>query len=1257
MARLASISIGGYYPTPPHLIPRITPLLEPCFDSNAKITFLDPCAGNGEAVLTLIKAWTKISNADLYAAEMEATRAETLKKSCSELDYSLSRNIIHGDAFRIACESNGVSVLFLNPPYDIDKTYGRLENKFLTRFTPTLSEGGVLIYIVPYYALKASVNFIASEYDKVQCFRFPKDDFEVFKQIVLFAHKTGTRLSPDPELCLKIKTWAEDPSSLKELPHIGSKSFGGIPRLDRYYYGFSKWTLKSIDITALTQKIQPWVQTKGGTYSPIHGILPDLPIQELLLRKYPVATPPRPAHIAVGIASGIFNGSRIESTEKSLPPLLIKGVFDKEYKTIEEKRNKNGVVTSVVQVQQPKLVTTVLDLNTHKYHVLKADDNTDADIENLTVAGLLKHYSQSLMQVMEQQCPILYDPRKDGKTVTLAKTDRKLFVAQEHVSKALVHLLGGPNIPLNKRRKKSAILLGEIGSGKTSCVLAVGETIGAKRPLVVCPPHLLTSWSQEIASVLPWAKIKILESITDLEELANAKDDLIITLLSRETAKLSHGWRGVNLVCPKCGALVPPEDLVKKRSRCDARHIQVIGTLARTVMKLANQLVKYAPSDTTIYTLLYSPWGRKRIYHYQKSTVKWLFPGFSPTYFDETILELLARYEDDHVLIAKALVWILLSLDNQEYIAQVAEHLIGLNHHLGQEFGRNLLLMLKPNSDLQRKIVAKYATESSYWSPWANFNHLVEEVQKEDPYVKVAEIPISWFNGVLKIGGDIQAKSLEAAKAVLETLAHVCHFTRTEPCEEPLFCAVPEPRRIALAKYIQKNTPKLFDFLIIDECHEYNSDGSAQARAAHRLISLGMPTILMTGSVMNGYAESLFANMWAVSPDFRKEFNYNEKQKFNDRYGYRKRILTDKDSGGNIIEFGSMTDRITQERVAGNAPGVLPLFLLRHLLPISATLHKADLVLDLPPCHQEKCLIEPGEEITKRFKRLQRIIVDQIKRDQFIPERSGKLFGQLAELPSYLDRATADTGNTENGDYEIRYPESIGSELVTYQEALDANTVLPKEQWLLETVEREINEGRNVLVFSWHVNLLPRLARLISNAIDIHVPILYADKVPTGKRQDWITKQVVAKNARVMVTNPVAIQTGLNNLIHFSTEIWMENPACNPIIFRQAIGRIDRIGQTKETKILCPLYVDTLQEQLHELLLRKVAISISTDGLDPESALLAAGVGVEDILAGLSIGKQLWAMLSEGVYHSEKPTWKKIQHYQESDIISLIESV
>jgi len=205
----------------------------------------------------------------------------------------------------------------------------------------------------------------------------------------------------------------------------------------------------------------------------------------------------------------------------------------------------------------------------------------------------------------------------------------------------------------------------------------------------------------------------------------------------------------------------------------------------------------------------------------------------------------------------------------------------------------------------------------------------------------------------------------------------------------------------------------------------------------------------------------------------------------------------------------------------------------------------------------------------------------------------------------------------------------LGGGVVASENTLPLDTILPKEQWMLDTLRRELAEGRNVLVFVWHTRLLNRLQWLIENHLDEPAVVLDASKVNTKKRQAWIDKEVIRKERRVLIANPVAIQTGLNNLVHFSTEIWMENPACNPTVYRQATGRIDRVNQRLKTRIHFPVYAGTLQVQLYDLLMRKVAVAVSTDGLDPETALRAAGVGSEDYLAGLSIGKQLWALLQQ----------------------------
>jgi hypothetical protein len=1270
MARLESVAVGGYYPTPPHLVSRIADLVAkvrmpvPVMhtsgtytyvedSSKGEISFMDPCAGEGAALLALIRRLygpdeeirATADQIRVFTCEMEKTRADVLKKSLESITYAIAKDTLVGDAFRAMFErtanKTGVGLLYLNPPYDTDPVHGRLEQRFLERFTRALTMGGVLLFVVPFYALKASAETLAQEYRDVRCFRFPGTDFDIYRQVVLIASKREPLLVPDPQVLAQVQEWAADASTLPELPPEGSEPLYSIPIAKRHYGGLNEWEIRPVDLTGILAKVRPWsYSTRTGVTLPIPGVLPDVPVQELMLRTYPLAVPPRPAHIAAGIASGLFNGARIDADEGVLPALLVKGVFDREYKTIEEKQNKDGEITTVIQVQQPKLVVTVLDLETHKYHVLSSGTEATGskDVASMNVADLLAHYGDSLMDVMKRQCPVLYDPRRDGDSITLASSPRKLFTAQTHVTKALVKIFGGANAPKRVRRGRSAILLGEIGSGKSTVSLMAARTVGAHRPLIMCPPHLLEGWKEQISAVVPDAEVHVLADVEDLERVAKIKGDrTVICIMSREAAKLSHSWEGAAGSCPKCGAptLGEADTLAKKRVRCSHRRLIAKDLVAREARELAVKLLPFEPSGT-VGSILHGRFDARRAKHYAESGVKRTFKGLGLGTLDRVIDNITDRVlkSDDELglsaAVQRAIVFSLLAAGSDAKIVEVASKLF--TGHM-ESFSRQILHLLGPDGE------AAVETFNTANPSRGGYDYTFSTFQREQgdlralKEVKIydSDIKYQWTDrGVVTVNG-YGRYSLHAAVRALETLAHVGQFGWSRECGEELFGASPEPRRVALAKHIVRYHRDLFDFLILDEGHEYATDGSAQERSAHRLTTLGLPTILMTGTIMNGYAESLFMNMWALSADFRSEFGREERQRFVDRYGYRKRAVQEKDLEGKVVEFGSNSDRVTirSERIIGSAPGVLPLFLLRHLLPIAVTLHKADLAIDLPACTQHRHEVEPSRELLSRFEALKTKLVTQIRADQFSTDgKAGKLFGQLAELPSYLDRATSDVGNVESGDFEIRYPETVDEgKLIVSQPGFSSDTLLPKEEWMLDLIERKLEQGRNVMVFSWHVALLPRLARLIEKRTGEKAPILYADKVATGKRQDWINREILKKGRRILVTNPVAIQTGLNNLVHFSAEIWMENPGCNAITFRQAIGRVDRIGQTRDTEIHVPVYKGTLQVALYDLLMKKVAVSVSTDGLDPESALQAAGLGEDEYLAGLSIGKQLWSMI------------------------------
>jgi hypothetical protein len=202
-------------------------------------------------------------------------------------------------------------------------------------------------------------------------------------------------------------------------------------------------------------------------------------------------------------------------------------------------------------------------------------------------------------------------------------------------------------------------------------------------------------------------------------------------------------------------------------------------------------------------------------------------------------------------------------------------------------------------------------------------------------------------------GGWVSGPAEEVLVAALEELDELADWHEEGVCGEPLFQAVP-PRRVPLAKWILRSCRGRFDLVILDEAHEFNHGASAQSKAAHRLTGLpGVPTLALTGSLMGGYASSLFTNFHALSPAFRREFGREDRGTFVGRYGYQKVRLTLRDSA-DVKPLGRYTDReMGSRRVIGEAPGVHPLFLMRYLLDTAIPVHKEDLEEALPPLVEE----------------------------------------------------------------------------------------------------------------------------------------------------------------------------------------------------------------------------------------------------------------------------------------------------------------
>jgi hypothetical protein len=187
-------------------------------------------------------------------------------------------------------------------------------------------------------------------------------------------------------------------------------------------------------------------------------------------------------------------------------------------------------------------------------------------------------------------------------------------------------------------------------------------------------------------------------------------------------------------------------------------------------------------------------------------------------------------------------------------------------------------------------------------------------------------------------------------------------------------------------------------------------------------------------------------------------------------------------------------------------------------------------------------------------------------------------------------------------------------------------------------VRQEKAEGRKTIVYLWNTGedagLVERVKTVLRNRAMVRVAVLDARKVDARNRQDWIQEQILDKAGTageidVLIVNAKAVETGLNNLIYFSTIIWFENPMCNAITFRQANGRVFRNGQLKEVRIYILFYRDTSQAAMMALWLEKVAESQKADGVSWQAALEAAGAGGKSANPTQNLAEALFRKMQE----------------------------
>ena len=398
-------------------------------------------------------------------------------------------------------------------------------------------------------------------------------------------------------------------------------------------------------------------------------------------------------------------------------------------------------------------------------------------------------------------------------------------------------------------------------------------------------------------------------------------------------------------------------------------------------------------------------------------------------------------------------------------------------------------------------------------------------------------------------------------------------------------------------EFIKRYLPDgCFDLLVIDEGHEYKNSGSAQGQAMGVLAAKARKTLLLTGTLMGGYADDLFYLLFRVLTRRLIEDGYQPSARgsmapaamsFMRDHGVLKDIYTERDGDSHKTAKGKKLSVRTVK-----APGFGPKGIHRFVLPFTVFLKLKDIGGSVLPDYDEEFIDIPmAPNQGSAYQKLATSLTAELR--QALARRDTTLLGVVLNVllawPDCCFRPEV-----------VKHPRS--KDTLAYVPSIFGNEdLMPKEQALLDLCLSEKANNRKVLAYSVYTGTRDTTARLkrVLEAAGLKVAVLRAS-VDTARREDWILDQV-DRGIDVLITNPELVKTGLD-LLDFPTIAFLQT-GYNVYTLQQASRRSWRIGQKQAVRVVFFGYAGTSQITCLQLMARKIAVAQSTSGDVPESGL------------------------------------------------------
>jgi len=408
-------------------------------------------------------------------------------------------------------------------------------------------------------------------------------------------------------------------------------------------------------------------------------------------------------------------------------------------------------------------------------------------------------------------------------------------------------------------------------------------------------------------------------------------------------------------------------------------------------------------------------------------------------------------------------------------------------------------------------------------------------------------------------------------------------------------------RKISIGKKFRRLREKnkrqnIFDVMVVDEVHEMQSGDSLQGRVYRDLVRVSTSTLIMTGTLSNGYPSSVFYILQAILPGYFKQMGYDfhDVGKFVDHYGARKftraRDIVEKKGSRTsvkVAELPKISDRIVS-----------------LMAPFTAWLKMEDLNLKMPPYSEAAEIVNMDQDVQERLGKFK---TETLK---LLQAHNHKLIKSFAQRFMYLQNNPTYPFEYEfEGEVVHRDPEtgttSIEKKMFkTTFEPVEADRVFSKEQKLIDKVKTDLAAGRACLVYSIYnkaAHISDRLFSVLTENLDEKYVIrVLPDNISGEKIEPWIEENP----CDILIASPIKLATGLD-LTQFPS-IYFYETGTNLRIVQQAARRSWRaVGQDKAVKVHFLAY-QGIQANILDIMAKKMRAAAVIEGTKVETGQIAS---------------------------------------------------